>query len=384
MEIIGQSRIQRVLADQLQSGRIAHAYLFHGIAGVGKAALAMAFARGLVCPTSTGAPCDECPDCRLTKSLRHPDLHLVFPLPSKKGDESESEVIERLSEPIRKATEALAGDPYAPTTLPRSRSADAGTRQGTSEDRIRTELIRLVIREASLKPFQSARKVFVIFHADSMMEQAQNAFLKLLEDPPQQSYFLLITDNLQDVLPTIRSRCQKVLVPAVPAEEMVPMLTATGLTLDQARAISLISGGSVTRARSLTKANVAELQELSISFLRSAATCDALELGERIATMAAAHDHAVNTILEMLSILLRDVASFRFHPADQNLTFASHGSTLRRLISSYPHAELDAAAAAIDTAKIELERNLTPEWVFYVLALRLNRALGKRVVASAG
>jgi DNA polymerase-3 subunit delta' len=266
--------------------------------------------------------------------------------------------------------------------LARGKAKDTTARASAAEDRIRVELVRLMLREAALKPFQSQRKIFVIFHAETMMDTAQNAFLKVLEDPPAHSYFVLVCDNLRELLPTIRSRCQKLLVPPLPPEDLVPALQAGGLAPDVARAIALLAAGSVTRARQLSGADIAVLQSRAIAFMRSAATCDALELPERTKELADTGDLPSDTGLELLSILVRDVATYRGSESADDLTYSAYTDTLRRLIAAYPDANFDEAVCHIDSAAVGIERNLSVDWVYYNLAIQLNRALGARVVVQ--
>lgn len=382
--ICGQVSIRERLAASISSDSVPHALLLHGMSGVGKAGIALEFARRLICQTQSGETCGHCDECRLAINLRHPDLHLIFPLPTKnRSDEKEVDVIERMSETMSKSIQALSLDPYSPSFLAKSKSKDVSSSGRVSEDRIRVELIRLVLREASMKPYQAARKIFVIFHAETMVEQAQNAFLKVLEDPPDHSYFILVCDNIQELLSTIRSRCRKVLVPPVTAEDIASVLIMNGKGADEARATALLSGGSMTRARRFASANVATMQDRAIAFLRCAATIDATELSERAAELSDTDLLPANAGLELLAILMRDIAALRADGSESALTFSSHRDTLRRLLQSYPFANLDVAVQAIDKAAADLESNLTPDWVYYCMATNLYRSLGPRATSSA-
>lgn len=133
------------------------AYIFEGQRGVGAYECARLFAAGLVCKNLQSAPCGSCNACIMAKAESHPDIYTLSPIDGKRN--------------------------------------------------ISVDQIRSVVTDAYTKPYESEKKVYIIAYGDDMNEQAQNAFLKVLEEPPQYAVFVILAENNESLLPTIRSRC---------------------------------------------------------------------------------------------------------------------------------------------------------------------------------
>ncbi len=207
------------------AARGVHAVLLHGLRGVGKKSLALDFAEALLCaaPVAGGRSCGLCEECRLTAAFSHPDLRWVLPqvlaeklLPQAQDDE-------------------LAADA----------AVDAGEGEGKApraSREIRVEQVRALSDFLGIASYRGGRRVVVLAPAESMNAIAANTLLKMLEEPPPATFFLLVADALDEVLPTIRSRCVLVQVPAPAAEACLPWLVEQG-AIDPAGALALASGG---------------------------------------------------------------------------------------------------------------------------------------------
>jgi DNA polymerase III delta' subunit len=195
--ITGQQHVKELFSSALRDDALSHAYLFCGPEGLAKTAFAHELAVALV--ASCGG-CGHCDECERARRGVHPDLH----------------VLEREGEFIR------------------------------------TEQVGRVLEELALKPFVAARRVFVIPEVEYFMAEAANKLLKSIEEPPAHVYFLLVTDRLERVLPTIISRCQLVEFRPVSDGEVRAYLAAEhGLAGAQAEALARLAAGSVERAARL-------------------------------------------------------------------------------------------------------------------------------------
>ena len=210
-EVRHQDRALSILRRALGSGRTHHAYLFAGPEGVGKELAARALASRLLCEDETLAPeadaCGRCGACRLVASDNHPDLHVIH-----RG--------------LRK---------FHPDPAVRARKGLFLT----------VDLVRhFVIEPAGMKPTQGRRRVFLIREAERMNEEAQNALLKTLEEPPGTACLILVTASAGRLLPTIRSRCQSVPFGLLPPEFVAQELRArAGVSAADAAALAGLSGG---------------------------------------------------------------------------------------------------------------------------------------------
>lgn len=196
-EIKGQRQAVQQLLQVLQSRRLSHAYLFLGPEGVGKKTTAYAFAAALFCTgsSSPGELCGRCPSCLKMAHGSHPDLISVQP-------------------------------------------------QGSS---IKIEQIREIQTLSAYKQLSSQYKVIIIDEAERMTEEAANAMLKILEEPPRDTMFILVANGLAGLLATIISRCQLIRFNAISLEDLSEILQReTGLNEAEAKALSQLAGGSVS------------------------------------------------------------------------------------------------------------------------------------------
>lgn len=204
--IIGQDRAAKVLQDAMRSGRIHHAWIFHGPAGVGKCSAALAFAAILLDPTSQAtfsgeiAPDPHSTTQRLLASGTHPDLHLIVKELAKYHDDSQVRSRKLQSIPI----DVLRDFVLAPSAV-----------------------------NAAVRTNAMAAKVFIIDEAELLNTAGQNALLKFLEEPPDRTVIILVTSAEEYLLATIRSRCQRVFFAPLGVQDMRRWITQSGLEVPE-------------------------------------------------------------------------------------------------------------------------------------------------------
>ncbi len=195
--IVGHARAVAALDRDLHTDRLRHAYLFAGPAAVGKRTLALAFIQAILCDTR--AACGHCRPCRLVQSGNHPDVITVAPVVSGKTIRTEKITIDR----IRELNKAL-----------------------------------------SLKPVEAARRIGLVTNFETANDEAANAFLKTLEEPPGNALLILTTDSPETLLPTITSRCEAVTLRPMPVAALRHALTERWhVPADRADLLARLSGG---------------------------------------------------------------------------------------------------------------------------------------------
>jgi DNA polymerase-3 subunit delta' len=205
-DVVGQRDIKKRLIRSVNDERISHAQLFSGPEGTGKIAMAIAYAQYISCRNrSESDSCGVCPSCHKYQKLAHPDLHFVFPVfnnPKIKNPVSDDFLPEW--------REIIRNNPYFNLSHWLTH-IDAGNAQGLIYERESDS----ILRKLNLKSFESEFKVMIIWLPEKMHLACSNKLLKMIEEPPSKTLFILITENEESVIGTIRSRAQLVKFPFV-------------------------------------------------------------------------------------------------------------------------------------------------------------------------
>lgn len=205
-DIIGQDEIKKQLIKNVQENKIAHAQLLCGSEGVGKLPLAIAYARYISCqhPSNEDA-CGKCPNCIKFNNLAHPDLHFIFPVVKKK---SSKDIVS--DDYISEWRELIARTPYF--NLPMWLEEMGAENQ---QAQIYVKESNEIIRKLSLKSSQGGYKIIIIWLPEKMNIECSNKLLKLLEEPAEQTVFLLVSEEPDMLLTTIQSRTQRINVKGI-------------------------------------------------------------------------------------------------------------------------------------------------------------------------
>ncbi len=242
-EIIGHDDTKQLLLRAVQTNHLAHALLFDGPTGSANMALALSLAQYVNCEDKQDTDaCGRCASCVKMQKLVHPDLHMVFPVANlAKGKTSEAYLADwrkfLLDQPYRTLAEWLE-------------TVGADNKQGN----ISAEEARNILQKLSLKSYEGAYKIMLIWLPELMNVTSANALLKVLEEPPAQTLFLLITNQSDKLLITILSRTQRVAVRAFTDEEVATHLRQH-LNFDEttARRMAYLADGDLAEALTLSR-----------------------------------------------------------------------------------------------------------------------------------
>lgn len=262
-DIVGQETVKQKLCQAVQEGRIAHAQLFTGPSGVGKLPLALAYAQYVACPNKTATDsCGVCPSCLQYQKLQHPDLHFAFPIV--KGDEGDvcDDFVDKFRSLVLENKYFDLEDWY--------KTMGVETKQGMIYEKESSE----ILRKLSLKSFGDGYKVMLIWQPEKMNGTCANKLLKLLEEPPTKTLFLLVSEHPEQLLSTVLSRVQEVRVPRLPEMTIASALREEYSWLDESAAqrIAHMANGSylvATRVMSESEDNAGYFEDF-VALMRNA------------------------------------------------------------------------------------------------------------------
>lgn len=202
-DVIGQSELKSLLIQEVEKDKISHAQMFLGNAGFGGLPIALAFVQYIFCENKTRQDsCGICPSCIKTGDLQHPDLHFSFPVVLslyKKSDGAISQWRDQIKE-----------QPYFSLNNWLKRIDDKERKPIIGKDESQE-----INRKLSLKSFEGGYKVMIIWMAEEMNDDCANKLLKIIEEPPKKTLFILLCEKQEKVLPTIISRTQIVKIPRI-------------------------------------------------------------------------------------------------------------------------------------------------------------------------
>lgn len=361
----GHAELLARVREAARGDRMPQSLLLHGPEGIGKRTVALWIAALLQCD-SDDAPCGACRSCRLAARLEHPDIHYHFPMPRPKKSGSRRKLREVLETQRQERIAALREDPEAP---PEDEGV-TGIYLGAVEN-IRTQAAR--------RPAMGRIAVFVVADADRMVSQsaspeAANAFLKLLEEPPDFAYLVLTTARPAALLPTIRSRTAHLrLAPLPEAEVTAHLVERRDLSAERARALARRADGSIGRALALAGVDEDAAATTADRLLTAALRGDAA-LRYRVAGdfSASGARSVLAPALERLEERLRDLLCL----AAGTPALARDPDAVTAIVKGRVPQEDRVLAAfdAVDSALDGASRNLNPQATVSVLMAELDRA----------
>lgn len=244
-DIIGHNETKQALIRSVQNNHVAHAQLFDGPVGGAGIALAWAFATYVNCEDKQpDDACGRCASCVKMRKLVHPDVYHIFPLPRTPKDGEDL-----LRDLTGKWRSFLEESPYR--TLPDWLVYIGAT--GNQQGIIPIKESRSIIGKLSLKAFEGEFKIMLFWQPELLNTQAANALLKILEEPPEKTLFLLVSNQSDKLLTTIISRTQRVAVRAFTDEEVTGFLIQKGIEERHARQIAYLCEGNLSEALRLTQ-----------------------------------------------------------------------------------------------------------------------------------
>lgn len=317
-----QPTVLKMIKNSILKKRVAHAYLLEGMRGTGKRETGMLIAKSLLCvaPAAGYQPCEQCINCKRINSGNHPDVHMIEP-------------------------------------------------DGLS---IKKQQIKELQEEFSKKAVESSRKIYIIVHADKMSVSASNSLLKFLEEPSPQTVALLLTEQLQRILPTILSRCQVLSFQPLLPEYMAERLTESGVDPQNALLLANLTN-NLDEAIALNVDDwFAQAQKIVLKLYE---VLKKNQLEAMVNLQVEWHPHfkekeQIDRGLDLLLLIFMDLLYIQLGKREQ-VVYKRDFERLKQLALQVSSRSLAEQMSAILEAKRKLQANMNPQLLMEQLVLKL-------------
>lgn len=313
--IKGQDKAINILQGYIRQGCLSHGYLFTGPEGVGKAMAARELAKALNCESLTADSCDSCPSCVKIAKNEHPDVYFI----------------------------------------------------GVDCDAIKIEYVRQLQRNANLKPYEARKKVFIINNAHNLTAEAANATLKILEEPPQDSVFILVSAKPALLFKTIISRCKVIKFSPLERSALEGILRKDyGVMLELAHFLAYFSEGRIGRALQLKDTEIFRgKNQILDSFLFSAR--------QDAGGVSFQDKGRIRECLNILAAWFRDIALIKIGMPYTELINSDRREALLKSMNRYSFNDLDEILKLIANSLLYLEQNVNVKLLMANLQAELMR-----------
>ncbi|HTR31606.1 MAG TPA: hypothetical protein VMH27_20180 [Puia sp.] len=374
-QVIGQRPVWDNLVEMVRQNRLSHALLFLGHEGSGALPLALAFAQFVVCErrdsTSTDA-CGACAACVKAGRLMHPDIHFSYPvIPKKAGDKPVS------SDYSSEWREFIGQYPYG-NAFDWLQFIGAENKQGN----ITAQECNEIIHKLSLKSFESGYKILVLWMPEYLGNEG-NKLLKLIEEPPADTLFLLVAENESLILPTILSRMQLVKIPLPETADIERALVErAALGAEQARKISVLCEGNYHEALQLVRHADDDWQGVLREWLNAILKSGPVAQVKWIEEISKSGRERQKQFLRYFNHLLEQAVRMRYLDADQLPIADAEKDIALRLNKMADIGQQRAIIGELDNAAYYIERNAHAKMLFHALTIKLYHILAEKKVAK--
>ncbi|MBO4399569.1 MAG: DNA polymerase III subunit delta' [Lachnospiraceae bacterium] len=323
-DIIGHQTIKEHLQQGIRNRQVSHAYIFEGDDGIGKRTTALAFAAALQCHGGGDEPCGSCLSCLQMESGNQPDVTFVT---HEKSVIAVGDVRERICAPM------------------------------------------------SVKPYAGPYRIFIVDEAEKMNDQAQNALLKTLEEPPEYGIIILLTNNRETFLPTILSRAVVLNFLPVPDAELIPyLMREAGIPDYRARLAAVFAGGSPGKALACAVSEEFQNRKDFVTGLMQ----NLPDMGEeRMATVAknlAAGKEELADILDLMQVWIRDLLCVKAAGRKAEPMFSQEAATLAAQAERISYEGIRKLQEELDLLTAKRKANVTPEPAIWLMLVHMKES----------
>ncbi len=321
-DIIGQEQLKEHLQNAISTNKVSHAYIINGERSSGKEFIARIFAMALQCEAGGVEPCNECHSCRQALSNNQPDIiYVSHEKPNTIGVED-----------IRKQ---INGD-------------------------------------IDIKPYSSPRKIYILNEGEKMTVQAQNALLKTLEEPPAYAVILILTTNVDELLPTILSRCVVLnMKPVTDVQVKKYLMEVLGVPDYKANICVAFARGNIGKAKLLASSE--EFEKVKDEAITLVKCINDMEINEIVKAIKKISEYKfdVNDYLDILSVWYRDVLLFKATKDVNSLIFKEEIQQIMKMSDRSTYEGIETIVNALQQAKRRLDANVNFDLTMELLLLTI-------------
>ncbi len=376
-EIIGQNEVKKQLVELVQHNRLSHALLFLGKEGSGALPLALAFAQYVICEKVSGQQsatsndsCGMCPACTKAQQLVHPDIHYSYPTVTKKPGEKPV-----ATDFITEWREFIKLNPYGNLFD----WIESIKEKENSQGKITAEECNDIIRKLSLKSFESEYKILILWMPENLGTEG-NKLLKLIEEPPPNTLFILVAENESLILPTIVSRCQLITIPALDLREIEDALINRNKTEPTiARQIAGVSDGNYREALQMVQHAEEDWQVLLRDWLNAILKTGPVAQVKWVEEMGRLGREKQKQFLRYFNHLLQEAIHYRLKGERHTIT-EKERDFAERLNKIAGIEQQQCIIEELDRASYYIERNAHGKMLFHALTIKLYHIIRDKVV----
>ncbi len=361
-EVLAQDDIKDSLLKSVEGGRLPHAMLFLGPTGYGTLSMAVALAQYILCTNrNPGGPCGQCNHCHKAHQHIHPDIHFTYPTIGSKA--TSGDFLTEWRAFLKNGTYQDVQDWY--------RSFDGENKQGNITKAECDRILRLL----GLKTYEGSHKILIIWMTELLGEMG-NRLLKILEEPPDNTVFILLAESQESILNTILSRCQIIAFKPVPDQILSEYLQKRcKLDLESATQISFLARGNVNSALTLIEHANQKIADLWLDWMRLTYKGSGLEFNQWVDQFAKLNRESQKAFMSYGIHFLREMLLFNLSPKRQIQLLEKEKEAMIKMSNIVNHLAIESMIKLIEENIFHLERNINSKILMLDSSIRIHYLL---------
>jgi len=371
-EISGLEETKSILTNAVKNNHVAHAQLFYGLPGSASLSMALAYTAFVNCESpSENDSCGTCPSCLKIDKHIHPDIHYIFP---KAGKQKEADNSNVSSELLSLWRQFLLEKPYGDLQEWAEYSSLGSKQLSISKDDSKH-----IIKTVSMKAFEAKYKVIIIWMPETMNASSANTILKILEEPPTMTLYLLVSYDYEKLLTTIISRTQLFKIPAFNDNDIIDYLVSqNNIPENQARQAAKVANGSMNAALKTASQVEDNSHQLFRDWMRECWTLDILSINKRTSQFNDLNKSTQKTLILYGLGILRECLIHQITHSPVDSGSEEEGDFIVKFAKNVGSDKIESLANILNTTHFHLERNGNPKVIFLDTSMQVSAILRRK------